>query len=206
MIFYGPTRSGFPGTIVSLSTPFYLWLAIFSLQPHKEERFMYVFYPALCLNASTTFHVILTMWGTLSARFLPGGRPRELLHWSVLGLPLLATMLLSVSRILAIVSAYSAPLEIYSALPLNATGNLCLAKEWYRYPSSYHVPDGVRARFVKSAFDGLLPGQFEEGEMRPGTWREPQGMNDMNIGDPGKYVGIHISDSMGKVLTVSGDS
>ena len=32
--------------------PFYAWLAIFSLQPHKEERFLYVVYPILCFNAS----------------------------------------------------------------------------------------------------------------------------------------------------------
>ena len=33
--------------IMSLCTmlPIYLWLAIFSLQPHKEERFMYPIYP-----------------------------------------------------------------------------------------------------------------------------------------------------------------
>lgn len=31
-------------------SPFYLWLAIFTLQPHKEERFMYPAYPALVSN------------------------------------------------------------------------------------------------------------------------------------------------------------
>src|SRR4051812_25938090 len=32
-------------------SPLYLWLGIFTLQPHKEERFMYPAYPALALNA-----------------------------------------------------------------------------------------------------------------------------------------------------------
>jgi alpha-1,2-mannosyltransferase len=81
-------------------------------------------------------------------------------------------------------------MKVYSALPLNATGNLCLAKEWYRYPSSYFLPNGVRAKFLKSAFDGLLPGEFPESKdwTRPGTWMVPRGMNDENIGDPLKYV------------------
>lgn len=150
---------------------------------------MFVTYPALCLNAAIAYHVLLSVWGSLSNRVI-GGKPKEVLNWTVLILPLIATALASACRILGVVSAYSAPLEIYSGLSSNATGNLCLAKEWYRFPSSYFLPNGVRAKFVKSAFDGLLPGEFPETSdwSRPGTWMIPQGMNDLNIGDDSKYV------------------
>jgi len=175
--------------MISLSAPFYLWFTIFTAQPHKEERFMYVAYPALCLNAAMAYHVFLSVWGSVSNR-LCSGRPQELLNWTVLVLPLVTTALVSLSRVLAVVSGYSAPMEIYDGLSLNSTGNLCLGKEWHRFPSSYFLPDGVRAKFIKSAFDGLLPGEFPESKdwTRPGTWVIPDGMNDENIGDPSKYV------------------
>jgi alpha-1,2-mannosyltransferase len=175
--------------MISLSLPFYLWFAIFTAQPHKEERFMYPAYPALCLNAAMAYHVILTVWGSVSNR-LAKGKSQDLLNWTVLALPLAVAALGSLSRVLAVVSAYSAPLEVYAGLPANATGNLCLAKEWYRFPSSYFLPNGVRAKFIKSAFDGLLPGEFPESTdwSRPGTWMIPEGMNDENKGDPSKYV------------------
>jgi alpha-1,2-mannosyltransferase len=50
----------------------------------------------------------------------------------------------------------------------------------------------MRAKFIKSEFDGLLPGEFSEAQtgfgMWPGAWLIPSGMNDQNIEDMGKYV------------------
>lgn len=175
--------------MLSIIAPFYLWFAIFTAQPHKEERFMFVAYPAVCVNAAVGYHIVLTGWGRLSSR-LTSGKTQDFLNWTVLSLPLAVAAVTSISRVLAIVTAYSAPLHVYAALPSNATGNLCVAKEWYRFPSSYFLPNGVRARFVKSAFDGLLPGEFPESNSwsRPGTWIVPENMNDENRGDPSKYV------------------
>lgn len=190
---YGKLAPGFTPRMLTISIPFYLWFLIFTAQPHKEERFMFVAYPALCLNAAVAYHVIISVWGALS-RGLPSGKPREVLNWTVLVLPLFVTTLVSLSRALSVVTAYSAPLQVYDALPQNSTGNLCIGKEWYRFPSSYFLPDGVRVKFVKSRFDGLLPGEFPENQEnqnfweRPGTWMIPKGMNDLNIGDPSKYV------------------
>ena len=69
---------------------------------------------------------------------------------------------------------------------------VCLGKEWYRFPSSFVLPHGVRPKFIKSEFSGLLPGEFSEANVGfglfPGTWLVPRGMNDENIEDPGKYV------------------
>lgn len=38
--------------------PFYLWLAIFTAQPHKEERFMFPVYPFLCFNACVSIFLV----------------------------------------------------------------------------------------------------------------------------------------------------
>lgn len=69
---------------------------------------------------------------------------------------------------------------------------MCLGKEWYRFPSSFNLPHGVHAKFIKSEFTGLLPGEFDEAKIGfglfPGTWLVPPGMNDENLEDPGKYV------------------
>jgi alpha-1,2-mannosyltransferase len=38
--------------------PFYLWLLVLSLQPHKEERFMFPVYPLLCFNSAVALYLI----------------------------------------------------------------------------------------------------------------------------------------------------
>ncbi|KAG0259565.1 mannosyltransferase [Mortierella polycephala] len=39
---------------------------------------------------------------------------------------------------------------------------VCVGKEWYRFPSHYFLPEGAKLGLLKSHFDGLLPGEFEE--------------------------------------------
>ena len=175
--------------------PFYLWLAIFSAQPHKEERFMYPAYPLLALNAALALHGLLAYIGSSDRKTLMGKIPAKLKLASVV-LPLLSAIVVGNLRILGVLTAYRAPLRVYEPLQrpeyANLKSTVCFGKEWYRFPSSYILPKGVRARFIKSAFDGLLPGQYNEAEIGfgffPGTWLVPPGMNDQNIADPGKYV------------------
>jgi len=72
---------------------------------------------------------------------------------------------------------------------------LCIGKEWHRFPGSYLIPDGVRVDWLKSEFDGLLPGHFERGGessslfwVNDGTRVVPKGVNDLNREDPMHYV------------------
>lgn len=179
-----------------LLTPFYLWLTIFTLQPHKEERFLYPAYPFLALNASIALHMLLTWLGSSNPRTLIGRIPPRLKL--ALILPILLTALnISLLRTLGTITAYQAPLNIYSALPtqnITEGDTLCLGKDWYRLPSSHFLPTPIHARFVRSHFHGLLPGQFSEAKtgfgLFPGTWLVPSGMNDINKEDPGKYVDV----------------
>ncbi|KAF2274811.1 asparagine-linked glycosylation 9 protein isoform a [Westerdykella ornata] len=179
-----------------LLTPFYLWLGIFTLQPHKEERFMYPAYPALALNASVSFHVLLSFIGTTDHRSLLSKIPVQLKLVVVMSF-VMATLNLGALRILGLMTGYSAPLHVYPFLQqpqIAAQGStVCIGKEWYRFPSSYFLPNHMRAKFIKSEFSGLLPGEFSEAEGPghfPGTWRMPSGMNDENREDPGKYTNI----------------
>ncbi|KAJ3808814.1 glycosyltransferase family 22 protein [Lentinula lateritia] len=76
---------------------------------------------------------------------------------------------------------------------------LCYGKEWYRFPGHYLVPDGVRVEFIKSEFEGLVPGHFSEHSTNDNivttTWWPrletrivPQDQNDLNKGEPSHYI------------------
>lgn len=178
---------------VILILPFYMWLAIFSSQSHKEERFMYPAYPFLALNAAIALHTILGWFGGSDPRTLVGRIPAQI-KLALVMCGVLGAVAAGVLRTVGNVTAYRAPLKVYDQLGLNssATQTLCLGKEWYRFPTSYFLPNDVHARFVKSEFRGLLPGQFSEAKtgfgLFPGTWLVPSGMNNQNIEDPSKHV------------------
>ncbi|OAX78594.1 hypothetical protein ACJ72_07095 [Emergomyces africanus] len=182
---------------ITFILPFYMWLGIFTIQPHKEERFMYPAYPFLALNAAIAFHIVLAYIGSSNRKELIGRISPEA-KLVVALIPVFLAINISLLRTFGMVTAYNAPLQIFQPLenPEVAArgGNVCLGKEWYRFPSSFFLPGDKRAKFIKSEFDGLLPGEFiEEAEgrgPRPGTWMMPSGMNDRNQEDPGKYTDI----------------
>ncbi|CAG8154883.1 unnamed protein product [Penicillium olsonii] len=182
---------------MSLVAPFYLWFAIFSLQPHKEERFMYPAYPFLALSAALSFHIILTYLGSTDRKELIGRVPTKLKITAVLSVVAIA-LNAGMLRTLGMVTAYNAPLKIYEPLQevdvATMGDTVCFGKEWYRFPSSYFLPHDMRARFIRSEFRGLLPGEFPDApgylERLSGASQLPSGMNDLNIEDPSKYVDI----------------
>lgn len=181
-------------------SPFYLWLGIFSFQPHKEERFMYPVYPALALNAAMSLHIILAAFGQSDPKTLIGKIPARL-KLAVVSFALIGSVDVGLARMYGVYSAYSAPLKIYEPLQNGTIGmrgdSVCFGKEWYRFPSSYHLPNGMKAKFVKSEFNGLLPGEFSEAKTGfgfwSGAWLIPSGMNDLNQEDMGKYVSLSTS-------------
>jgi len=177
--------------------PFYIWLGIFTVQPHKEERFMYPAYPCLALNAAMSLHMILAAFGQSDPKTLVGKIPPRL-KLLLVSIIMIGSVDLGVARIYGIYTAYSAPLKIYEPLQnstLSTEGSsVCFGKEWYRFPSTYHLPNGMKAKFVKSEFDGLLPGEFSEAGtgfgLWSGAWLTPSGMNDQNLEDMSKYVDL----------------
>jgi alpha-1,2-mannosyltransferase len=200
------SRQSFVRNLTFIS-PFYLWLTIFSLQPHKEERFMYPAYPLLALNAAMSLHIVLGYVGTKDPKVFFSKIPASLRLAAVVFV-VIGAIDLGLLRIVGMITAYSAPLKVYA--PLQDTGvtrfgdNLCLGKEWYRFPSSFFLPDGMHAKFIKSEFSGLLPGEFSEANFGfgfyPGAWLEPSGMNDENKEDFGKYVSLMINKQTATLL------
>lgn len=199
------TKQSWIRGVVFLS-PFYLWLAIFTVQPHKEERFMYPAYPALALNAAVGVHLLLANIGSTTPGSLISVIPIKL-RAALVTFLFMAAVNIGLWRSLGMATAYGAPLTVYKPLQqpgISRSGDtVCLGKEWYRFPSSFHLPDGVKAKFVKSQFSGLLPGEFSEAKgfgLFPGAHLIPIGMNDENKEDLSKYV----SDLLLCYLDISG--
>ena len=76
---------------------------------------------------------------------------------------------------------------------------LCVGKEWYRFPGHFLVPDGVRVDWVKSEFDGMLPGHFAQTpqhggllERLKGTMVVPKALNDLNKEAREFYVSVPV--------------
>lgn len=183
---------------ITLTAPFYMWFGIFTSQPHKEERFMYPVYPFITLNAALAFHIILSYLGSSNPKEVIGRLPAKLKLVAVISVVLVAFNA-GMLRILGMVTAYNAPLKVFSPLQeaglTHAGASVCFGKEWYRFPSSYFLPHDMRAKFIRSEFDGLLPGEFPDAPSAlgrlEGASQIPSGMNDLNEEDPDKYVSAH---------------
>ncbi|KAJ3291486.1 mannosyltransferase [Rhizoclosmatium sp. JEL0117] len=197
---------------LSRQTPFLLWLAIFSAQPHKEERFLFVVYPILCYSAATaitTAQSALTNLLTPTASKSSKLKPKSLTTLPNTLLTLLITstfLLLSLTRTLAMITNYSAPLHIYSThvstlkppqtQPERTTERLCIGKEWHRFPSHFYIPAHIEVRLLKSEFQGLLPAKFGDSSLvDPATLKRweitrlvPDGLNEYNKEDTSRYV------------------
>eukprot|EP00455_Lapot_gusevi_P029798 TRINITY_DN3193_c0_g2_i5.p1 TRINITY_DN3193_c0_g2~~TRINITY_DN3193_c0_g2_i5.p1 ORF type:complete len:209 (+),score=64.21 TRINITY_DN3193_c0_g2_i5:45-629(+) len=103
-------------------------------------------------------------------------------------------LLLSLSRNAALIINYSAPLYVYGTLSniqqrLTATyrfndTNVCVGKEWYRFPSSFFLPHN-RISFLESEFRGQLPQPFAA---ENGTSVELPNFNDLNKEERSRYV------------------
>ena len=155
---------------------------------------MYPAYPFLALNAAIALHIVLSYIGSSNPKELMGRVPAKLKFTVVITFVMLS-IFIGLLRTVGMVTAYNAPLKVFNSLAKLDLGNpdetVCAGKEWYRFPSSFFLPNGMHAKFIRSEFRGLLPGEFDEegdGSLVPRTWLIPSGMNDLNEEDPEKYV------------------
>lgn len=157
---------------VSIS-PFYIWLCVFLVQPHKEERFLYPVYFTVALCAA----ISLDIMQRILARILEcsyhassfSNLKQYMIKWITAAI-ILASVILSMSRITALYVHYHAPLDVWAELsyseyvdpsPSNVIQNVCVGKDWYRYPSSFFLPNNkYRLRFLQSEFRGILPAYY----------------------------------------------
>ncbi|XP_053449655.1 alpha-1,2-mannosyltransferase ALG9 isoform X1 [Nycticebus coucang] len=178
--------------------PMYVWFIIFFIQPHKEERFLFPVYPLICLCGAVALSALQKCYHFVFQRY-------RLEHytvtsnWLALGTVFLFG-LLSFSRSVALFRGYHGPLDLYPefyriatdptihTVPEGRPVNVCVGKEWYRFPSSFLLPDNWQLQFIPSEFRGQLPKPFAEGPLA--TRIVPRDMNDQNLEEPSRYVNI----------------
>ncbi|KAJ2746803.1 hypothetical protein GGI20_001034 [Coemansia sp. BCRC 34301] len=168
--------------------PFYVALGVFSLQPHKEERFLSIVYPHMCFSAAAALALLRPLYARATST-------RIGLRLGYVALCVAAGI--GVLRMAALTRYYGAPARAFLQLPghhHSAAGKpatilelglsakswlssasaqprawdraapervVCMGRDWYRFPSSFWLPPNHRLQFIASpAFDGHLPGDF----------------------------------------------
>ncbi|XP_048093906.1 alpha-1,2-mannosyltransferase ALG9 [Alosa alosa] len=179
-------------------SPMYLWMVVFFTQPHKEERFLFPIYPLICLCGAVALSSLQKCYHFLFQRY-------RLEHytvssnWLALGSVLLFAVL-SLSRSVALFRGYHAPLDLYPefhriakdpnihTVPEGRPVNVCVGKEWYRFPSSFLLPNNWQLQFIQSEFRGQLPKPYSS---EPWATRMiPTEMNDQNLEETSRYVDL----------------
>uniref|UniRef100_A0A0K0FA21 Mannosyltransferase n=1 Tax=Strongyloides venezuelensis TaxID=75913 RepID=A0A0K0FA21_STRVS len=185
-----------------------LWFAIFFLQPHKEERFMFPVYPLIAILASVAVDGI--------AKLFKNSTVLILLLLAVFGG-------FSITRNIALTKYYSAPTTIFKEFNdyliehsqdldfsvMQDPVNLCMGDEWYEFPSSFFLPHQIADRFnrkrtiklqfIRSGFKGLLPKYYEQGKLLDVTRKIPADMNDQNKEETSRYVSLSSCDYIVKL-------
>ncbi|KAJ7597477.1 glycosyltransferase family 22 protein [Mycena floridula] len=125
---YKPSKEeSSPFTILALKlAPFYVWFAILSSQPHKEERFMFPAYTMLCFNAAVTIYLVR---GWMEATFIsltksPYRASQSSIFSNFTSSVVICSALLSLSRIMANWNYYHAPMSVTFHLESKELPNL----------------------------------------------------------------------------------
>jgi len=153
-------------------------------------------YPLVCLAAASALDSVqkLVYYFWVDLKF------RHYLHhtqWVSVG-ALVVYSLLCFSRITALYQNYHAPIDVWmhvahmpkmepdaaanQALPVN----VCIGKEWHRFPNSFFLPDNWNLKFVKSEFRGQLPQPYEAEDDATKLVRTT--FNDQNREEMNRYV------------------
>ncbi len=110
------------------------------------------------------------------------------------------SMILGVSRSVALWRYYGEPDRaaawLYRHIEASSSSsakpsrvNVCVGKEWFRYPPAYFLPSNARLIFVESAsFTGALPLDFVETMGLNGTCTTAGPMNDLNRAESGQSL------------------
>ncbi|KAK9937864.1 hypothetical protein M0R45_014631 [Rubus argutus] len=182
-------RKKYAPDLLIVVSPIYIWLAFMSLQPHKEERFLYPIYPLICVAASA---VIESFPDIFRSKYNPQDNSTLVMIAKILR-PVFLSLILCAShaRTFSLINGYSAPLEIYKILEHHDDAGpgsvLCVGSEWHRFPSSFFVPDYVgEVRWIDDGFRGLLPFPFNS--TLGGTAAAPPYLNNKNKASDKQYL------------------
>jgi alpha-1,2-mannosyltransferase len=178
--------------------PYYLWLAVMTIQPHKEERFLFPIYPLVSLCGAITIDVCQRIFFRIKSALVKINSPTHYLNHTtfITVIFVMLSVALNLSRILALYRNYHAPMDAFMEFgtsrdiledPKSTKEiNVCIGKDWYRYPSSFFLPSTrYSIRFLKSEFRGMLPAYYSPDDNA--TQIPHSYFNDMNRENPYMY-------------------
>ncbi|XP_072935548.1 alpha-1,2-mannosyltransferase ALG9 [Epargyreus clarus] len=149
--------------------PLPLWLLVLLLQPHKEERFLYPVYSMILVAGAISVDCALKIWYAIFNEMFKLAREKRYRHYltqtgDMFVFFVIVAGLLSVARIVQLYNNYHGTMTILTHLPERSDGisYVCYGKDWYRSPSSFHVTDAYRIRFIQSEFKGQMPAPYDE--------------------------------------------
>jgi alpha-1,2-mannosyltransferase len=171
-------------------SPMLVTLVFFSLMEHKEERFLTMIYPTLCMAAALSVNCFHNF---CRATIAPRSSALSKLLSALMALGVLLSVAMSISRSAGLHINFGAPLKVYAhfntVIASQTTGQhtpvtVCVAKEWYRYPSTFFLPNTAKVLWLRSSFAGLLPQPFSPW---PGAQLLHSHFNDRNKEDASAY-------------------
>ena len=122
----------------------------------------------------------------------------QCLLWVIFHKHSLLYFFVDISRIFALYRNYHAPLDLLIELnrypheanvPERAIINVCMGKDWHRYPSSFFLPNkNWNVRFIRSEFKGLLPAPYSAGSNA--TYVVHEHFNDQNQEETSLYFNM----------------
>ena len=127
------TTTGFYLSETLSQAPLLLWILVFWTRPHKEERFLFPVYPLICLSGAA---VIDSGQKLAYFLFVKSKARHYLQHTTWLGtITVLASALLSLSRIVALYQGYHGSTDVWMAVNQleDQPSVVCVGKEWHRF-------------------------------------------------------------------------
>lgn len=172
--------------------PLYIWMVIFTITPHKEERFLFPIYPLVYLGAAVCLSTLENVLRLSMKKVTQLFKMLQIIF-------IIIFVALGVSRSLALYKGYHAPFDVFMEINRIAEEpkmssvhhhpiNLCVGKEWYRFPSNFFVPPNWHLQFIASRFRGQLPNRYAN--TLNATAVIPDHMNDENLEELSRYIDI----------------
>jgi alpha-1,2-mannosyltransferase len=176
-----------------IAMPMFLWFLTVFPRSHKEERFLYPIYPCIAVAASFSINYI--------AKLLCRSEKNK---QKVTFMVLLSFAMISISRSLLLYKGYNAPMRLYNFLfqyvqkyPTKGDTDfatnpifICTGLEWFRFQSSYNLPERMKLAFLPSDFSGQLPQYFSMYGSKEESLAVQGKFNDINAVERDRFVNI----------------
>lgn len=165
-------------------------------------RFLFPIYPIVCVCGAIALDglqkLFFRAWCVIKT--IPHGTHYLDASLFIMVIAISISTLMGVSRIFSLYKNYHAPLDLMMELnrfpaegkiSTKATVNVCFGKDWYRYPSSFFLPNtNWNVRFIQSEFKGILPAPYAE-DTENATALIHEYFNDQNREEPSLYFDIN---------------